>query len=97
MIDFVADFLAFVVMGNCIFTSPSTKIPGVTIDILFLAGEQLWRYRYIVHIGCCYLQMMHQPCVLIHADVSLITKMPSVDVYKRQTQEDGSFILIPEN
>ena len=39
-------------MCHPILTLLRTKIPRIAVDILFLAGKQLWRYRYIMHIGC---------------------------------------------
>lgn len=78
-------------MCHSILGFPSTKIPGIDVEILFLAGEQLWRYRYIVDIGCLYLQMMHQPCVLIHANVSLVAQMPSLALLVWQVSRSRFF------
>ena len=58
-VDFVADFLAFLVPNDCVFPFVCSEIAAVAVNGFLFAAEQLCRHGYIVDVSGGGLYGMH--------------------------------------
>ena len=75
-VDIVTNLLALFVADDSILTLFCAQISAVSIDGIFLAGEQFRRNLYVMHVGGGHFNTMNDTAVLVYANVSLIPEMP---------------------
>ena len=77
-IDLVTNGLAGVVFDHGILLLVGTEISAVPVHDAFFSSQQFRKHCDVMNIGGCHLDSVNQATVLVHANMSLVAKVPCI-------------------
>lgn len=77
-IDLVTNGLAGVVFDHGILSLVGTEISAVPVHDAFFSSQQFRKHCDVMNIGGCHLDSVNQTTVLVHANMSLVAKVPCI-------------------
>ena len=77
-VGFIFDLFSLGIPGNGIIPFFGTEISAVPVHDAFFSSQQFRKHCDVMNIGGCHLDSVNQATVLVHANMSLVAKVPCI-------------------